>query len=138
VRSIRPIRSIRSAGTAPALRSLDPSAARWIGALIRISSPHPAMTRILDVIERLQDRPYRTNFLLAGEPGTGKDGLARALHQLMAPRGALVRLDVAGFPEQAADPGEAPGPPSLPMEGRFSSRRPRRFHRASRKRCSGC
>lgn len=77
-------------------------AGRWIGALIRISSHHPAMTRILDVIERLQDRPFRTNFLLLGEPGTGKDGLARALHELVAPGGPLVRLDVGGFPEEAA------------------------------------
>src|SRR5262245_41596208 len=84
------------------LRALDPAAARWIGALIRVSSPHPAMTRILDVIERLQDRPFRTNFLLLGEPGTGKEGLARALHELVTPRGPLVRYDVCGFPEEAA------------------------------------
>jgi len=58
------------------------------------------MTHILDVIERLQDRPFRTNFLLVGEPGTGKDGLARALHQLVAPGGPLVRLDVGGFPRR--------------------------------------
>jgi DNA-binding NtrC family response regulator len=77
-------------------------AGQWIGALIRVSSHHPAMTRILDVIERLQDRPFRTNFLLEGEPGTGKDGLARALHELVAPGGPLVRLDVNGFPEEAA------------------------------------
>jgi DNA-binding NtrC family response regulator len=87
---------------APSLKALDPAAARWIGAFIRISAPHPAMTRILDVIERLQDRPFRTNFLLTGEPGTGKDGLARAIHQLLAPTGPLVRLDVNGFPEEAA------------------------------------
>jgi DNA-binding NtrC family response regulator len=111
---LSPIRSIRSR-----LESLDarprrstpaggvskpsgPPAAPWIGALIRVSSPHPAMTHILDVIERLQDRPFRTNFLLLGEPGTGKDGLARALHQLVAPGGPLVKLDVGGFPEEAA------------------------------------
>jgi DNA-binding NtrC family response regulator len=60
------------------------------------------MTRILDVIEKLQDHPFRTNFLLLGEPGTGKDGLARALHQLVAPSGPMARLDVGGFPEEAA------------------------------------
>ena len=87
---------------APSLKAIDPAAARWIGAFIRISAAHPAMTRILDVIERLQDRHFRTNFLLTGEPGTGKDGLARALHQLLSPGGPLVRLDVAGFPEEAA------------------------------------
>jgi DNA-binding NtrC family response regulator len=87
---------------APSLKAIDPAAARWIGAFIRISAAHPAMTRILDVIERLQDRPFRTNFLLTGEPGTGKDGLARALHQLVSPGGPLVRLDINGFPEEAA------------------------------------
>jgi DNA-binding NtrC family response regulator len=88
--------------SAPSLKALDPAAARWIGAFIRISAAHPAMTSILDVIERLQDRPFRTNFLLTGEAGTGKDGLARALHQLLCPGGPLVRLDVNGFPEEAA------------------------------------
>ena len=87
---------------APSLKALDPAAARWIGAFIRISAAHPAMTSILDVIERLQDRPFRTNFLLTGEAGTGKDGLARALHQLLCPAGPLVRLDINGFPEEAA------------------------------------
>jgi DNA-binding NtrC family response regulator len=60
------------------------------------------MTRILEVIERLQDRPFRTNFVLLGEPGTGKEGLARALAHLACPGGPLVRYDVAGFPEDEA------------------------------------
>jgi len=92
----------RGNGQPPSLTSIHPSAARWIGALIRMSSPHPAMTRILDIVERLQDAPYRTSFLLLGEPGTGKAGLARALHHLCAPGTPLVRLDVAGFPEDEA------------------------------------
>jgi DNA-binding NtrC family response regulator len=37
-----------------------------------------------------------------GEPGTGKDGLARALGQLITPGRPLVRLDVVGFGEEAA------------------------------------
>ena len=57
---------------------------------------------ILDVIERLQERPYPTNFVLLGEPGTGKEGLGRALHHLCSPEAPLVRLDVAGFPERDA------------------------------------
>jgi DNA-binding NtrC family response regulator len=95
-------RTRRSTPASGAGKPAGPPAAPWIGALIRVSSPHPAMTHILDVIERLQDRPFRTNFLLLGEPGTGKDGLARTLHQLVAPGGPLVRLDVGGFPEEAA------------------------------------
>jgi DNA-binding NtrC family response regulator len=88
--------------TTPRLRVVHPSAAQWIGALIRMTAPHPAMTAILDVIERLQDHPYRTNFVLLGEPGTGKEGLARALHHLTCPEGPLVRFDVAGFADEDA------------------------------------
>jgi DNA-binding NtrC family response regulator len=110
---LSPIRSIssrldsldarsRKVTGAAAGRAPEPPASPWIGALIRVSSTHPAMGRVLDVIERLQDRPFRTNFLVVGEAGTGKDGLARALHHLVAPGGPLVRLDVGGFPEEAA------------------------------------
>lgn len=88
----------------PALASMHPSAARWIGALIRMASTHPAMTQILDVVERLQDQPYRTNCLLLGEPGTGKEGLARALHHLMAPGTPLVRVDLGGHADDEALP----------------------------------
>ena len=89
-------------GGTPPLRSLHQAAARWIGALIRMTSPHPAMTAVLDVVERLQERPYRTNVVLLGEPGTGKAGLARALHQLVCPDGPLVRFDVVGFSDDDA------------------------------------
>lgn len=74
----------------------------WIRSLIRMTSPHPAMTAVLDVMGRLQERPFRTNFVLLGEPGTGKEGLARALHQLTCPDGPLVRFDVAGFADDDA------------------------------------
>jgi DNA-binding NtrC family response regulator len=98
----RPTAIRGSLSDAPSLKSLDPAAARWVGALIRVSASHPAMTRVLDVLERLQDRPYRTNAVIVGEPGTGKGGLARALAQIVAPSGPVVRLDVDGFPEEAA------------------------------------
>ena len=88
--------------TPTALRALHPAAARWIGALICMTAPHPALTQILDVIERMQEVPYRTNFVLLGEPGTGKEGLARALHHLTCPDGPLVRLDVGGFSDDDA------------------------------------
>jgi len=74
----------------------------WIRSLIRMTSPHPAMTTVLDVMGRLQERPFRTNFVLLGEPGTGKEGLARALHQLTCADGSLVRFDVAGFSDEDA------------------------------------
>jgi DNA-binding NtrC family response regulator len=67
-----------------------------------MTAPHPALTAILDVIERMQEEPYRTSFVLLGEPGTGKEGLARALHHLSCAGGPLVRLDVAGFSDEDA------------------------------------
>ena len=67
-----------------------------------MTSAHPAVTRILDVIERLSDHPYRTSFVLLGEPGTGKEGLARALAHLTCAGGPLVRFDASGFPEADA------------------------------------
>lgn len=70
--------------------------------MIRVTSAHPGMTKILEVVERLSERPYRTNFVLLGEPGTGKEGLGRALAHLTCPDGPLVRYDVAGFPEEDA------------------------------------
>ena len=95
-------RQTQAAGATPSLRTLHQAAARWIGALIRMTSPHPAMTAALDVVARLQAQPYRTNFVLLGEPGTGKAGLARALHQLVCPEGPLVRFNVVGFTDDDA------------------------------------
>ncbi|HVZ72355.1 MAG TPA: sigma 54-interacting transcriptional regulator [Polyangia bacterium] len=71
-----------------------------------MTASHPALTTILEVVERLQEAPYRTNAVLLGEPGTGKEGLARALHHLMGgssnAEAPLVRLDVAGFTDEDA------------------------------------
>jgi DNA-binding NtrC family response regulator len=57
----------------------------WMGAVMRYRSDHPSSVRILDTLDRLLDRPYRTHALIRGEPGTGKEGLARALHAAMHP-----------------------------------------------------
>jgi DNA-binding NtrC family response regulator len=54
----------------------------WISALSRMSAAHPGMARILHIVARLQDRPYRSHALILGEPGTGKEGLAKLLHRL--------------------------------------------------------
>ena len=96
----------RPTGTS-AFGTMHPAAARWMGALIRMTAPHPALTAILDVIGRLQDEPFRTSFVLLGEPGTGKEGLARALHHLSSATSTsadrpLARLDVAGFSDDDA------------------------------------
>jgi len=99
---VKTVRSKTGAYGVPSLTSMHPAAARWIGALIRMTSSHPAMTRILNVVEGLQDRPFRTNALLLGEAGTGKEGLARALHHLMAPGTPLVRVDLVGYRDDEA------------------------------------
>jgi DNA-binding NtrC family response regulator len=71
-----------------------------IDGLTRLSSAHPSVRYILDVLTRLRARPYATNALVRGEPGTGKEGLAHTLHELMHPEGApLVSVSTAGRPE---------------------------------------
>lgn len=73
----------------------------WISALGRMSPSHPDMARILHVVERLQDQPYRSHALFFGEPGTGKEGLARLLHRLMHPEGApQISLHLLGCPTE--------------------------------------
>ena len=92
-----------------------PQASQWIRAILRYRSEHPALLRVLDIVERLQDRPYRANSLLLGEPGTGKEGLARALHALMHVEDApFIEVAIGGRgPRETADElfgrGDAPG-----------------------------
>lgn len=59
----------------------------WLRLVLMYRTPHAASQKILDTLERLLDRPYVTHALVHGEPGTGKEGLARALHQAMHPGG---------------------------------------------------
>jgi DNA-binding NtrC family response regulator len=68
--------------------------------LTRLGSPHPSVRYILDVLERLRARSYATHAIIAGEPGTGKEGLAHTLHELMHPDGGpLVTVSTSGRPE---------------------------------------
>jgi DNA-binding NtrC family response regulator len=72
-----------------------------IEGLRRLVSPHPSVRHIIDVVERLKARPYATNAVLGGEPGTGKEGLAHTLHELMHPEGdaPIVSVSTAGRDE---------------------------------------
>ncbi len=68
--------------------------------LVRLASPHPAVRYTLDVLDRLKARPFTTNAIVSGEPGTGKEGLAHTLHELMHPDGGpLVTISTSGRPE---------------------------------------
>jgi DNA-binding NtrC family response regulator len=73
-----------------------------IEGLTRLASQHPSVRHILDVLTRLRERPYATNVVIRGEPGTGKEGLAHTLHELMHPEGApLMSVSTAGRPEES-------------------------------------
>ena len=73
-----------------------------IEGLTRLASQHPSVRHILDVLTRLRERSYATNAVIRGEPGTGKEGLAHTLHELMHPDGApLVSVSTAGRPEES-------------------------------------
>jgi DNA-binding NtrC family response regulator len=63
----------------------------------RLASAHPGVRYVVDVVERLKARPYSTNVLITGEPGTGKEGLAHTIHELMHPDGApLISIATGG------------------------------------------
>jgi DNA-binding NtrC family response regulator len=73
-----------------------------IEGLSRLGSSHASVRYILDVLMRLKERPYATNAVIRGEPGTGKEGLAHTLHDLMHPDGGpLVSVSTGGRPEEA-------------------------------------
>jgi DNA-binding NtrC family response regulator len=72
-----------------------------LAGLTRLASQHPSVRHIFDVLERLKARPYATNAVIRGEPGTGKEGLAHTLHELMHPEGGpLVSVSTAGRDER--------------------------------------
>ena len=71
-----------------------------VAGLVRLESQHPAVRHILEVLELLQKRSYVTHALISGEPGTGKEGLAHTLHELMHPTGApIVTVSTLGLSE---------------------------------------
>jgi two-component system, NtrC family, response regulator AtoC len=59
----------------------------------------PAMQKLLEQVRAVA--PFQTTVLVTGETGTGKEVIARALHQLSPRAGkALVALNCAAVPEQ--------------------------------------
>jgi DNA-binding NtrC family response regulator len=89
------------AGTPSSLGEIAAGFKGSLTGLSRLASPHPSVRHILDVLERLKGRPYATNAVIRGEPGTGKEGLAHTLHELMHPEGGpLTSVSTAGRDER--------------------------------------
>jgi two-component system response regulator PilR (NtrC family) len=83
--------------------------------LKRLASQHPSVRHIIDVVEHLQARPYATHAVISGEPGTGKEGLAHTLHELMHPDGDAPIVSVSTAGRDAAEV-------AVELFGRASSR----------------
>lgn len=75
-----------------------PHDTRRIPGLVGDSAP---MLRLAEEIWRIA--PYRVPVLIQGESGTGKDLVARALHQLADRSGQFVPVNAAAIPESLAD-----------------------------------
>ncbi len=59
----------------------------------------PAMRRAVEVAERAASAPRTTALLVTGETGTGKDLIARFVHERSGATGQLVTIDCAALPE---------------------------------------
>ena len=70
----------------------------WLRLVLTYRAPHPDSQRILEMVEHLLDHPHRAQVLIHGEPGTGKEGLARALHHAMHEdrRAPFVKMPTGG------------------------------------------
>ena len=66
--------------------------------MIKLITTSPAMQRVTELIERVAQTD--TNVLVLGESGTGKDAIARRLHDLSPRRSKpFVKIDSAALPE---------------------------------------
>lgn len=69
----------------------------WLRVVMMYRAPHPDSERILEIVERLLDTDAQVHALLHGEPGTGKEGLARALHSAMRSSSApFIKIPTGG------------------------------------------
>jgi DNA-binding NtrC family response regulator len=82
-----------------ALRARSAAGGAAGGAAGSIIAEAPSMRKLLEQVRAIA--PYQTTVLVTGETGTGKEMVARAIHDL-SPRGpkALVALNCAAVPEQ--------------------------------------
>lgn len=62
-----------------------------------LTGTSPAMAALREAIARYA--PLPVTVLILGEPGTGKERVARALHRLSGRRGEFVAVNCAGLPE---------------------------------------
>ena len=82
----------------PALAPVPFQPAPWRSSIIAAS---PAMLALLDQIERVA--PATVPVLLLGETGTGKDLLARAIHEASGRTGPFVPVNCAALPVHLAE-----------------------------------
>jgi len=92
------------------LRALEP---RPVGRIVprRARPEHPALRAIIgssgglvDVLEKLLVlAPTRLPVLVVGEPGAGKESLAKAVHDASGRKGPFVALDMGALPEGLAE-----------------------------------
>src|SRR5262245_10919065 len=66
---------------------------------VEIIATSPAMRRAVEVAERAAAAPPTSTLLITGETGTGKDLLARYVHERSGALGPVVTIDCAALPE---------------------------------------
>jgi len=93
-RCLRRRRQLHENYLSRSVKPRDPSAEGLIG-------ESPAIRRVLDVIERVA--ATSSTLLLQGETGTGKELIARALHQRSGRNGQFVAVNCGAIPSELLD-----------------------------------